>query len=182
MKILIIYLTTFLTLLNAQIMKAQNYTTSFQVNQSADQVFKAVNNVRGWWSQQIDGPTDKLNAEFNYHYKEVHRCKIKIVEFVPGEKVVWLVEENHFDFTKDKTEWTGTKISFEIAKKDGKTQLTFTHVGLVPTYECYKICSNAWGNYINGSLKDLIEKGKGEPNPYIPAINSAGEMKGSHHE
>ena len=163
-------------------MKAQDYTTTFQVTQSAEQVFTAINDVRGWWSEQIDGPTDKLNAEFRYHYKEVHRCKIKVVAFVPGEKVVWLVEENRFDFTKDKTEWTGTKISFDITRQDGKTQLTFTHVGLVPAYECYKICANAWSNYINGSLKDLIEKGKGEPNPYTPAIKSAEELKGGHHE
>ncbi|MGN8070508.1 SRPBCC domain-containing protein [Mucilaginibacter sp. SG564] len=163
-------------------MPKQDYTTSFLVNQSPEQVFNAVNNVRGWWSEQIDGPTDKLNAEFNYHYKEVHRCKMKITEFVPGKKVVWLVVDNHFDFTKDKTEWKGTQIVFEIAKKGDKTQLTFTHIGLVPAYECYNICSDAWGNYINGSLKALIETGKGKPNPYIPAINSAETLKGGQHD
>lgn len=182
MKPLIIYLTTIITLLNVKPMPKQDYTTSFLVNQSPEQVFNAVNNVRGWWSEQIDGPTDKLNAEFNYHYKEVHRCKMKITEFVPGKKVVWLVVDNHFDFTKDKTEWKGTQIVFEIAKKGDKTQLTFTHIGLVPAYECYNICSDAWGNYINGSLKALIETGKGKPNPYIPAINSAETLKGGQHD
>ena len=163
-------------------MQKQDYTTTFQVNQSPEQVFKAINNVRGWWSEQIDGPTDQLNAEFNYHYKDVHRCKLKIVEFIPNKKVVWLVLENHFNFTKDKTEWTGTKISFDITKKDGKTQLTFTHIGLVPAYECYQICADAWGNYVGGSLKNLIETGKGNPNPYERAINNAEAMKGGRHE
>lgn len=160
-----------------KIMQTQNYTTAFQVSQRPARVFDAVNNVRGWWSEQIDGPTDKLNAVFNYHYKDVHRCQLKIIEFVPGKKVVWQVVDNYFDFTKDKTEWKGTQIVFEIAERDGKTQLTFTHVGLVPTYECYAICSDAWGNYINQSLKSLIETGKGQPNPYIPAINSANTLK-----
>ena len=163
-------------------MQTPNYTTSFQVDQSPEQVFRAINNVRGWWSEQIEGPTDQLNAEFNYHYKDVHRCKIRIVEFVPNKKVVWLVLENRFNFTKDKSEWTGTKMEFEISKKDGKTQLTFTHVGLVPAYECYKICADAWGNYVNGSLKSLIETGKGKPNPYIPAIKSAEVAKGALHD
>jgi len=36
---------------------------------------------------------------------------------------------------------------------------------MVPEYECFTICSNAWGSYINGSLKKLIATGKGSPNP-----------------
>ena len=133
-------------------------------NHSAEEVFAAINNVRGWWSEEIKGPTDKLGAEFTYHHENVHRCKMKITEFVPGEKVVWLVLDNYFNFTEDKTEWTGTKIIFEVSNKDAKTQLRFTHEGLVPEYECFKVCSNAWGSYINGSLRSLIETGKGRPN------------------
>jgi hypothetical protein len=181
MKLIMTFFILAIPLFNNKTMTTQDYTTTFEVDQSPEQVFTAINNVRGWWSEQIDGSTDKLNDEFTYHYKEVHRCKMKIVEFIPGKKVVWLVEENHFDFTKNKTEWTDTRISFVISKTGDKTQLTFTHFGLVPAYECYKICSDAWGNYINGSLKNLIEKGKGEPNPYIPAINSAEELKDGQH-
>jgi hypothetical protein len=150
-----------------------NFNTSFLVDQSPEEVFNAVNNVSGWWSENVEGTTDKLNGEFNYHYKDVHSCTMKIVEFIPGKKVVWLVLANHFNFTEDKTEWVGTKISFEIAQENGKTKLDFTHIGLVPTYECYNICNDAWSNYIKGSLKSLIETGKGNPNPYIPAIESA---------
>ena len=146
-------------------MNDQNYSISFTTNHSAEEVFAAINNVRGWWSEEIKGPTDKLGAEFTYHHENVHRCKMKITEFVPGEKVVWLVLDNYFNFTEDKTEWTGTKIIFEVSNKDAKTQLRFTHEGLVPEYECFKVCSNAWGSYINGSLQSLITTGKGRPNP-----------------
>jgi hypothetical protein len=74
------------------------------------------------------------------------------------------VTDNYFKFTKDKTEWTGTKISFEISEKDNQTQLRFTHIGLVPQYECYEICTDSWSNYIHNSLRDLIVTGKGQPN------------------
>jgi hypothetical protein len=37
-------------------------------------------------------------------------------------------------------------------------------VGLFPDYECYGACSNAWGSYINGSLRSLITTVKGQPN------------------
>jgi hypothetical protein len=42
--------------------------------------------------------------------------------------------------------------------------LQVTHKGLVPEYECYEICENAWTGYIQDSLRDLITKGKGKPN------------------
>lgn len=145
-------------------MTQANFTTSFTVRQSAEQVFAAVNNPRGWWSESIEGDTDRLGAEFDYRYQDVHRCTIKIVEFVPNRKVVWRVLRNYFSFTRDETEWTDTEISFEIAKKGDQTELRFTHIGLVPHYECYDACSDGWTTYINGSLRDLIVTGAGQPN------------------
>ena len=44
------------------------------VDQTPEEVFNAINNPRGWWSEEIEGSTDKLNDEFNYHYKDVHHC------------------------------------------------------------------------------------------------------------
>ncbi|MBE8726715.1 SRPBCC family protein [Flavobacterium hungaricum] len=145
-------------------MSAQDFTTTLLVDQSPEIVFKAIQNVRGWWSEEIEGNTANLNDEFNYHYEEVHRCKIKLIEVIQNQKIVWLIEENYFSFTKDDTEWTNTKAVFEISKKDTKTELTFTHIGLVPEYECYEVCKSGWTNYIQNSLKKLITTGKGEPN------------------
>src|SRR6187551_207957 len=104
-------------------MTTTNFTTSILVDNSAKEVFDAVNNVRGWWSENIEGRTDELNAEFMYGYKDVHLCKMKIVEFIPNSKVVWLVLENQFNFTKDKNEWKGNKIIFDISKKGNQTLL-----------------------------------------------------------
>jgi hypothetical protein len=142
----------------------QNYTTTISVDQTPKEVFNAINNSRGWWSEEIEGSTDKLNDEFSYHYYDIHRCKMKIIEFIPNKKVVWLVMDNYFNFTQDKTEWTGTKIIFEITEKDKKTQIQFTHLGLVAQYECFDVCSIAWSQYIQVSLKSLITAGKGKPN------------------
>jgi len=145
-------------------MQNQNLSTTILVDQTPKQVFDAINNVRGWWSEEIEGSTDKLNSEFDYHYEDVHRCKMKIIEYIPNKKVVWDVLENYFKFTKDKSEWTGNKIVFEITEKDNKTQLQFTQIGLVPEYECYDICSDSWRNYIHNSLRSLITDRKGKPN------------------
>ncbi len=145
-------------------MNNQNYTASFTVSQTQEEVFNAINNVRGWWSEEIEGNTNALGEEFNYHFKEFHRCTMKITEFIPNEKVVWLVVDNYFSFTKDATEWKGTEITFEINKDGDKTKLQYTHVDLVPAYECYNACVDGWNTYINGSLHNLITTGKGAPN------------------
>jgi uncharacterized protein YndB with AHSA1/START domain len=145
-------------------MTNQDFTTTFSVEQSPEKVFNAITNVRGWWSEEIEGATDKLGAEFIYHYEDVHRCKMKITEFVPGERIVWLVLDNYFNFTEDKTEWKDTQVIFEVSRKGDKSEIRFTHSGLVPEYECFHVCSNAWGSYINRSLRSLITSGKGRPN------------------
>ena len=141
-------------------MNDRNFTTSFTVDQSPEEVFAAINDVRGWWSGEIDGRTDELGAEFAYRYESLHRSTQKITEWVPGKKVVWHVVESHIGFVDDKTEWKGTDIVFEIAKKDGQTEVRFTHVGLVPAIECYGDCSGAWSYYVNDRLRNRITTGK----------------------
>lgn len=153
-------------------MNNSDFTTAFLVDQTPKEVFNAVNNVRGWWSESVEGNTDNSGEEFLYYYKDVHISKMKIVEFIPAKKVAWLVLENHFNFTRDKTEWKGTRIIFDISENDGKTELRFTHAGLVPAYECYDVCRDAWTSYIQGSLKSLITAGKGKPNAKEGGLNA----------
>ena len=144
----------------------------------AQQAFAAINNVRGWWSQAVEGDTDRLGAVFNYHYQDVHRATFQITEFVPAKKVTWHVLDNYFNFVKDKTEWTGTDIVFDIVPTGDKTEVHFTHVGLVPDYECYDVSSNAWSSYIAGSLRNLMTTGQGQPNPIEEVVDRAREMSG----
>lgn len=141
-----------------------DFTTTFTVDQAAKDVYDAITDVRGWWSEVVDGDTDKVGDEWTYQYQDVHRCRLRVTELVPGQKVSWLVLENHFNFVADSAEWTGTTISFDIADRDGRTEVRFSHLGLVPAYECFDLCSNEWGFYIRTSLRSLIETGKGLPN------------------
>jgi len=146
-------------------MKDHNYSASFTVDKSPEEAFQAIKNIRGWWSEEIEGPTDKVGDVFDYRYKDVHRCTLKLTEAIPGKRLAWLVTDNYFSFTEDKAEWKSTKLVFDIVRKGDKTEVHFTHLGLVPEYECFDVCSDAWGGYIKGSLKGLIANGKGDPNP-----------------
>jgi hypothetical protein len=149
-----------------RIMKKDGFTTSFTVDQSPDEVFKAINNVRGWWSGEVNGDVDRLGAEFTYRYQNMHKSTQQVTEFVPGKKVVWHVTDSELPCVTDKTEWIGTDIVFEIARKDGKTELRFTHVGLVPAFECFGGCSGAWGALVDGNLRNLITTGKNQPDVF----------------
>jgi hypothetical protein len=140
-------------------MKNQDYTIAFTVDQSPEEAFAAINDPRAWWTGEFEGSSDKLGDEFSYEYKPHHFSKQKVVEFMPGKKVVWLVTESKLNFLKDKSEWNGSKITFDIAKKGDKTEVRFTHLGLKPDIECYGACSNVWGSLVGKSLRSLIETG-----------------------
>lgn len=146
-------------------MATANYTTAFLVDQTPAEAFNAINDVRGWWTENLEGQSKKLNDEFTVYFGDVHVSTQKLVEVVPDKKVVWLVTDSNLNFISDKSEWTNTQISFEITKVDDKTQVRFTHLGLAPEVECYDACSNAWSEYIHESLFRLISTGKGRPTP-----------------
>lgn len=142
-------------------MDNKDFTTTILVDQTPGEAFDAITNVREWWPGEVNGDTKKLNDEFTYQYKEFHYSKQKLIEVVPDKRIVWLVTDSRLNFVEDKDEWTGSKISFEIAEKNDRTQVRFTHHGLVPQQECFDSCSNAWTDIINVSLRSLIATGKG---------------------
>ncbi|PST83116.1 SRPBCC domain-containing protein [Pedobacter yulinensis] len=146
-------------------MRNEDFSTTITVAATPAEVFQAISHVRGWWSENVSGHTDRANGEFTYHYQDVHRAKMQITTFKPDQRMVWHVIDNYFKFTTDETEWTGTNIIFDISKQDDRTVLRFTHEGLVPAFECFQICHDAWTHYIQDSLKNLIETGKGSPTP-----------------
>ncbi len=153
-------------------MDKKDFTSTILVDQDPTTAFQAIQNFRAWWSEEIEGNTDQLNETFFYHYKEVHLCKIKLIEVVPDKKLVYQVIDNAFSFTQDKSEWIGTHLIFELSQEGNKTKVVFTHQGLVPEYECYEVCNDAWTSYIQGSLQSLITTGTGKPNPKEGGLNA----------
>ena len=147
------------------LLRINSYSKTIAVNMSASKAFDSIKNFRGWWSEEIEGDTDVLNEIFFYHYKDIHLCKMKLIESIPGERLVYEVTENKFNFIDDQSEWVGTRLAFDILSEGRTTKITFVHEGLVPGDECFQVCNDAWNGYIGGSLKNFIETGKGNPNP-----------------
>ncbi len=146
-------------------MVTTDFTFTLVTDQAPQQVFQAIINVRDWWSgyysEEINGGTEKLHDEFSFRAADGAHCtKQKLVEVIPGKKVVWLITESALTFIDKQDEWTGTKVIFEISEKGGKTQLKFTHEGLTPEVECYDSCAPSWTKYLQNKLLPLINTGK----------------------
>ena len=148
-------------------MNEQGFTTTLLVPTTPDEAFAAINDVRGWWSRDVDGPTGTVDAEFSYRGNHeganVHRARIRVTELVPGERVVWEVLDNWMSFIDDQSEWKDTRIVFEISPTSDGSEIRFSHVGLVPSYECHDVCVSAWTFFVQDSLRALITTGRGKP-------------------
>lgn len=99
-------------------MKDRNFTAAFLVDQTPEEAFAAINDVKGWWTGEpgVEGPSDKIGDEFIYRYGDFHTSKQRVVELAPGKRVAWLVVEAQINFVQDKNEWNGTTLAFDIAK------------------------------------------------------------------
>ena len=106
-------------------------------------------------------------AEFayrgNHEGVNVHRAQIRVTELVPGKRVVWHVLDNWMSFIDDQAEWTDTRIVFEIVPTADGSEIRFSHLGLVPAYECFEVCLDAWTFFLQDSLRGLLTTGQGQP-------------------
>lgn len=153
-------------------------THSFTVDRAPVEVFDAINDVRHWWSGDLVGDTTPEGAEWVYMTPDIHFSKFRTTVLSPGARVEWLVLDSYLSFIENKHEWTGTTVRFDIRELDGtsgRTQVTFTHIGLNDDVECYGVCRTAWGQYVLGSLKDLVIAGTGRPGSFSnrPSLDAA---------
>jgi hypothetical protein len=145
-------------------MANQNYSTRVEVSKSGREVFNHVNDVSKWWvrevvgtSTEFEGKSSNLNDEFILRHGDVHYSKHRLVEVIPGKKIVWLATESKLNWIKEnKEEWTGTKMIFEMVPVGEKTNLIFTHDGLIPQLECYGHCVHFWDRVINDWLYNFM--------------------------
>ena len=144
-------------------MKKSDFSARFLVNENAEKIFAAILQVRDWWGKDIEGSTTMLNDEFIFRAGEVHVSTQKVIELIPFQKITWLVTDSSLNFLKNKSEWTGIKIYFEITPVQSQSQLTFTHQGLLPEIECYEACSTAWSQILESGLLQFIRTGIANP-------------------
>ena len=143
-------------------MKNEDFNCSINANVTAEEAMGAISQVRDWWAKDFTGNAEKLNDEFTVRFGETF-VDFKITEFIRDRKVVWTVTNCYLPWLNDKTEWTGTRVVFDISAGNNLTTIHFTHHGLAPQAECYNQCVKGWTEHITGSLLKLLEQGVGQP-------------------
>jgi hypothetical protein len=141
-------------------MKQENFTYRFKSSKSPGNTFNVLLDIGQWWSglyeETINGKSHALNDEFSFKAGNgAHYSKQKLIELIPDQRIVWLVTESSLGFLNDPTEWTNTKLCFDISAEGNGTLVTFSHDGLRPEIECYGACSSAWTNYMENLEKRL---------------------------
>jgi hypothetical protein len=109
--------------------KTAKYTVEIEVAKSPDNVFNHVIDLSKWWPEEYEGEDIELNTEFVLKTGDSHYLKNKVIEFVPGKKVVWLTTESMRK--TDNYDWTGTKFIFELTPLNDNTLLKFIYDGVV---------------------------------------------------
>lgn len=157
-------------------MKKAHFSYKFSVPNTPGEVFDKICLVSKWWTTDVEGVPEKLHDQFTVRFGESF-VKMEVTELAPKKKMSWVVKNCFWSFFKNKTEWNGTKIIWDISSVGNLTQASITHVGLVPEAECFDICKEGWGLYVGNSLFRLITESRGIP--FEAAGNQNNEKCGS---
>ena len=143
-------------------MEQQNYQGSIAVDITPLEAFEGIAQVNGWWAKNFEGSARKLNDVFTVRFGDTF-VTFKVTESIPGEKLAWHVTDCYLHWLSDKTEWNGTTVVFDISPLGEKTQVTMTHIGLVPEVECFSDCEAGWNDHFKGSLTKFFNEHTGIP-------------------
>lgn len=141
---------------------ARNYQSSIQTAIAPEAAYAEIRHVAKWWNKRVTGAAEKIGDRFKVDFGPtwVEFC---VVESVPNKKIVWRVTDCYLHWINDKTEWTGTKVVWDLEQAKGATKVTMTHVGLTPAAECFDTCEAGWNFYVGESLLKLFTEGRGMP-------------------
>ena len=128
-----------------------------------DKVYQALatrDGLANWWTTDTQGDSNVGGAlKFLFHKdgKLLGGFDMKVTELKSGKRVLW-------DVVNGPAEWIGTKISFELKQEGDYSIVIFKHQRWKEPGEFMHHCSTKWAIFLM-SLKELVETGKGKPNP-----------------
>lgn len=123
-----------------------------------NKVFAALSSVEGlsgWWTTTTEGesvPGRLLTFRFGKH---TTLMQVEMLEH--DQRVVWECKEQN-------SEWTGTRLSFELSEDAGRTTLVFRHAAWEKQTPLFAHCSMKWATFLL-SLRQYVETGEGRPFP-----------------
>jgi uncharacterized protein YndB with AHSA1/START domain len=133
---------------------------------SIEQVFTALttrDGLAGWWTNNTTGEGNAVGNVIQFRFG-AGGFDMTVTELQAPALVVWQVADGP-------EEWQGTTLRFEL-KQDGEYIIViFKHLNWQTPNEFMHHCSTKWAIFLM-SLKQLLETGKGNPDPYDIKIDN----------
>jgi uncharacterized protein YndB with AHSA1/START domain len=138
-------------------------TETIEVSQPPPSVFSRLKDLSRWWGgPDLATGAAEAGDEFTIIHGDAHYSRQRVTEVVPDTRIVWLVTESRLNWLQnDKSEWTVTKMIFEITAENDSTRLRFTHEGLPPSKESYARCAEGLSHGYHGVAVRLYHQGDG---------------------
>jgi len=111
--------------------------------------------LAAWWTNNVQGD-GKVGGVLQFRFG-AGGFDMKVLELDPAGRVLWQVVDGP-------PEWIGTKVSFDLKRDGAFTIILFKHQGWKEPVEFMHHCSTKWAVFLL-SLKQLLETGKGSPDP-----------------
>ncbi len=143
-------------------MMSRDYSATIEANVPVTDAFERISKVSEWWTKGFSGESSRIGDRFTVRFGDTF-VDFTISELEPDTRIAWDVTDCNLAWIDDKTEWKGTRIVWELAPKNGATEVRMTHVGLLPDLECYDNCKGGWNFYVTKSLQKLLAENIGLP-------------------
>jgi uncharacterized protein YndB with AHSA1/START domain len=138
-----------------------DYARRVAFRASSEPVFKAIATVeglQGWWTTLVSG-SGSSGGELRFGFEGLKEHIImRVEETTCPFSVRWTcIEHTELD------DWAGTQVTFDIAPRGAEgCELSFRHVGLRPSFDCYEMCEDGWEHFLM-SLVGYVDRGEGTP-------------------
>ena len=128
----------------------RDFTASFSVPATREEVYRAITTPNSWWDQEAEGNASEKGGEFHVEDRD-----FSVQEADDGKRVVWAVEPTD----QEDREWDDTSLIFDISEDDdGETKVSFTHRGMRPHDRGYEEIAKTWKERIAKGLQPLISR------------------------
>ncbi len=140
-------------------METHKISHSVGIKASEETVYLALTDTKklaGWWTTDTRGDGSKVGGVLEFWFGDF--ClKFEVVDLEAGKLVRW-------KYSGDVGEWVGTEVAYSISADKKQSYVRFGHTGWRSESGSFSHCSTKWAVFMV-SLKDFLEKGKGQPYP-----------------
>lgn len=136
------------------------------IKATPEAVYQALTDTKklaAWWTSDTRGEGARVGAVLQFWFGDFCQ-KFEVTELKPNQSVAWKGAMDGLE------EWAGTEVRFTLKQDEKQTWVDFAHGGWESDGDFFSHCSTKWAVFML-SLKDLLEKGKGQPAPNDVSIN-----------